>query len=145
MYRAERHSSREAEAEKQSGDNRTMGRKFTVPYGLYRAHGFVSAHLAGQTKFDDKDIELLWDALKNMFEHDHSAARGQMASRCRPPALTGRDREFMQPGTRLGSQSFCATGNYLQRKGHAHENRRPLASQRDSLLAFPEGVGMSTS
>ena len=70
----------EAEAEKQGGDNRTMGRKFTVPYGLYRAHGFVSAHLAGQTKFDDKDLELLWDALKNMFEHDHSAARGQMAA-----------------------------------------------------------------
>lgn len=71
----------EAEAEKQGGDNRTMGRKFTVPYGLYRAHGFVSAHLAGQTKFDDQDLELFWDALKNMFEHDHSAARGEMAAR----------------------------------------------------------------
>ena len=70
----------EAEAEKQGGDNRTMGRKFTVPYGLYRAHGFISAHLAGQTKFDDKDLELLWDALQNMFEHDHAAARGQMAA-----------------------------------------------------------------
>jgi len=70
----------EAEAEKQGGDNRTMGRKFTVPYGLYRAHGFISAHLAGQTKFDDKDLELFWDALQNMFEHDHSAARGQMAA-----------------------------------------------------------------
>ncbi len=70
----------EAEAEKQGGDNRTMGRKFTVPYGLYRAHGFISAHLAGQTKFDEKDLELLWEALQNMFEHDHSAARGQMAA-----------------------------------------------------------------
>lgn len=70
----------EAEAEKQGGDNRTMGRKFTVPYGLYRAHGYISAHLAGQTKFDDQDLELFWDALKNMFEHDHSAARGQMAA-----------------------------------------------------------------
>ena len=70
----------EAEAEKQGGDNRTMGRKFTVPYGLYRAHGFISAHLAGQTKFGDKDIELLWEALQNMFDHDHSAARGQMAA-----------------------------------------------------------------
>ena len=57
-----------------------MGRKFTVPYGLYRAHGYISAHLAGQTKFDDQDLELFWDALKNMFEHDHSAARGQMAA-----------------------------------------------------------------
>lgn len=71
----------EAEAEKQGGDNRTMGRKFTVPYGLYRAHGFVSAHLAGQTKFDENDLNLLWDALKNMFEHDHSAARGEMTTR----------------------------------------------------------------
>lgn len=71
----------EAEAEKQGGDNRTMGRKFTVPYGLYRAHGFISAHLAGQTQFNDKDLELLWEALKDMFEHDRSAARGEMATR----------------------------------------------------------------
>lgn len=70
-----------AEAEKQSGDNRTMGRKFTVPYGLYRAHGFVSAPLANQTGFLKADLELLWDALANMFEHDHSAARGLMATR----------------------------------------------------------------
>ena len=71
----------EAEAEKQGGDNRTMGRKFTVPYGLYRAHGFISAHLAGQTKFDESDLNVFWEALKNMFEHDHSAARGEMATR----------------------------------------------------------------
>lgn len=71
----------EAEAEKQGGDNRTMGRKFTVPYGLYRAHGFISAHLAGQTKFDEKDLGLLWESLGSMFEHDHSAARGEMATR----------------------------------------------------------------
>lgn len=60
---------------------RTMGRKFTIPYGLYRAHGFVSAHLAGQTGFDDADLALLWEALANMFEHDRSAARGEMACR----------------------------------------------------------------
>lgn len=71
----------EAEAEKQSGDNRTMGRKFTVPYGLYRAHGFISAHLAAQTGFSEADLALLWQALANMFEHDHSAARGQMTTR----------------------------------------------------------------
>ena len=71
----------EAEAEKQSGDNRTMGRKFTIPYGLYRAHGFISAHLAAQTGFSGDDLALLWDALSNMFEHDHSAARGQMTTR----------------------------------------------------------------
>jgi CRISPR-associated protein Csd2 len=64
---------------------RTMGRKFLVPYGLYRAHGYVSAHLAGDatkgTGFDEGDLELLWEALINMFEHDRSAARGEMATR----------------------------------------------------------------
>lgn len=71
----------EAEAEKQQGDNRTMGRKHTVPYGLYRAHGFVSAFLADQTGFGDDDLGLLWQALEQLFEHDRSAARGQMATR----------------------------------------------------------------
>ncbi len=71
----------EKEAEKQSGDNRTMGRKFTVPYGLYVAHGFVSAHLAEQTGFGEDDLELLWEALGTMFEHDRSAARGEMTTR----------------------------------------------------------------
>jgi len=69
------------EAEKQGGDNRTMGRKFTIPYGLYRAHGFVSAPLAKQTGFSQEDLELFWEALQNMFEHDRSAARGLMSSR----------------------------------------------------------------
>lgn len=71
----------EAEAEKQQGDNRTMGRKHTVPYGLYMAHGFVSAFLAKQTGFGDDDLALLWQSLEHMFEHDRSAARGQMATR----------------------------------------------------------------
>lgn len=71
----------EAEAEKQQGDNRTMGRKYTVPYALYRSHGFISAPFAVQTGFGEEDLELLWQAIMNMFEHDHSAARGQMAVR----------------------------------------------------------------
>jgi len=71
----------EKEAEAQSGDNRTMGRKFTVPYGLYRCHGFVSAHLANQTGFSDDDLELFWTAMMNMFDHDRSAARGEMNPR----------------------------------------------------------------
>lgn len=71
----------EAEAEKQQGENRTMGRKFTIPYALYRCHGFISAPLAAQTGFSQDDLNVFWDALKNMFEHDHSAARGQMATR----------------------------------------------------------------
>ncbi|MDD6210326.1 MAG: type I-C CRISPR-associated protein Cas7/Csd2 [Bacteroidales bacterium] len=71
----------EEEAEKQKGDNRMMGRKFTVPYGLYVAHGFISANLATQTNFTEEDLSLFWDALKNMFDHDHSAARGLMSTR----------------------------------------------------------------
>lgn len=71
----------EKEAEAQSGDNRTMGRKHIIPYGLYRVHGFVSAKLAERTGFSNADLELLWRALINMFEHDRSAARGEMAAR----------------------------------------------------------------
>ncbi len=58
-----------------------MGRKYTVPYGLYRCHGFISAHLANQTGFNDVDLELFWEAMQNMFEHDRSAARGEMNTR----------------------------------------------------------------
>ncbi len=71
----------EGEAEKQGGDNRTMGRKYTVPYGLYQAHGFVSASLAAQTGFSQADLDLFWKAMEDMFEHDRSAARGQMSTR----------------------------------------------------------------
>ena len=71
----------EGEAEKQDGDNRTMGRKHTVPYGVYVAHGFVSSFLAKQTGFGEDDLELLWKALTQMFEHDRSAARGEMSTR----------------------------------------------------------------
>jgi CRISPR-associated protein Csd2 len=69
------------EAEKQGGDNRTMGRKMTVPYGLYRAHGFISPQLAAQTGFSTEDLALLWESLGRMFEHDRSAARGLMSMR----------------------------------------------------------------
>jgi CRISPR-associated protein Csd2 len=71
----------ERESEAQDGDNRTMGRKEIVPYGLYVAHGFISPHLAADTGFSKQDLELLWQALINMFEHDHSAARGEMSAR----------------------------------------------------------------
>ena len=69
------------EADEQSGDNRTMGRKHIIPYGLYRAHGFISAKLAERTGFSEADLQLLWQAFINMFEHDRSAARGEMAAR----------------------------------------------------------------
>lgn len=71
----------EKEAEQQSGDNRTMGRKHIVPYGLYRSEGYISAHLAAQTGFSEEDLDLLWDSFINMFDHDHSAARGKMNAR----------------------------------------------------------------
>ena len=74
----------EADAESK-GDIRTMGRKYIVPYGLYRAHGYVSAPLAAgehkATGFSETDLELLWAALERMFDHDRSAARGEMAPR----------------------------------------------------------------
>lgn len=58
-----------------------MGRKYTVPFGLYRCHGFISAHLANDTKFSEEDLTLFWDAMQKMFEHDRSAARGEMNTR----------------------------------------------------------------
>lgn len=70
----------EKEAEKQNGDNRTMGRKATIPYGLYVCHGFISANLAKQTGFSKEDLQLFFEALKNMFDVDRSAARGLMSA-----------------------------------------------------------------
>lgn len=67
--------------EKDLEKERTMGRKHILPYGLYRAHGFISAKLGERTGFSEDDLELLWRALGNMFEHDRSAARGEMAAR----------------------------------------------------------------
>lgn len=71
---------KEKDAEKQSGDNRTMGRKATVPYGLYVCHGFISANLARQTGFSEEDLEVFFQALQNMFDVDRSAARGLMSA-----------------------------------------------------------------
>jgi len=66
-------------------NDRTMGRKHIVPYGLYRAHGFISGRLANDPKkgtgFSEADLALLWEALKQMFEHDRAAARGMMTAR----------------------------------------------------------------
>ena len=67
--------------EKDLDKERTMGRKHIVPYALYRMHGFISANLAAKTGFSDDDLAKLWHALTLMFEHDRSAARGEMAAR----------------------------------------------------------------
>lgn len=69
---------------KEDGDgkeNKTMGRKHTVSYGLYVARGFISAHFAEDTGFSEEDLEIFWKALQNMWDHDRSAARGEMACR----------------------------------------------------------------
>lgn len=82
---ADKKQREEGSGDDERTDNRTMGRKHIIPYGLYRAHGFVSAPLASHevkgTGFTEADLALLWEALGNMFEHDRSAARGEMATR----------------------------------------------------------------
>jgi CRISPR-associated protein Csd2 len=78
---AEKKQRAEGSEEDDRIDNRTMGRKYIVPYGLYRAHGFISAKLAERTGFSEDDLDVLQEALVTMFEHDRSAARGEMATR----------------------------------------------------------------
>lgn len=68
-----------AEAKDAESPNQTMGRKNLLPYGLYRCHGFISAHLACETGFNEADLDLFWQALQMMFDHDRSASRGTMA------------------------------------------------------------------
>lgn len=78
---AEKKQKAEGDDSSERTDNRTMGRKHIVPYGLYVAHGFISAKFAERTGFSESDLALLFEALATMFEHDRSAARGEMATR----------------------------------------------------------------
>lgn len=123
----------EAEAEKQSGDNRTMGRKFTVPYGLYAAHGFVSSFLAKQTGFDENDLELLWQALAQMFEHDRSAARGEMNTR---------GLYVFKHDSELGNAPAHKLFELIQAKKNSDEPARDFADYTVSVkeAAIPAGV-----
>ncbi|MEQ1813716.1 MAG: type I-C CRISPR-associated protein Cas7/Csd2 [Candidatus Nitrotoga sp.] len=125
----------EAEAEKQSGDNRTMGRKFTVPYGLYAAHGFVSSFLAKQTGFDENDLELLWQALAQMFEHDRSAARGEM---------TTRGLYVFKHDSELGNASAHKLFELIQAKKNSDEPARGFSDYTVSVkeAAIPAGVSL---
>lgn len=118
----------EAEAEKQSGDNRTMGRKFTVPYGLYRAHGFVSAHLAAQTGFSEDDLTLFWESLQRMFDHDHSAARGLMTTR----ALI-----VFEHGSALGTQNAATLFERVDTKRVTEGPARKFADYQILLDSVP--------
>ena len=78
---AEKKQKAEGDDSSDRKENRTMGRKHIVPYGVYVAHGFISAKFAERTGFSDADLALLLEAISNMFEHDRSAARGEMATR----------------------------------------------------------------
>lgn len=78
---AEKKQKAEGDDSNDRKENRTMGRKHIVPYGVYVAYGFISAKFAERTGFSEADLGLLTEALSSMFEHDHSAARGQMSTR----------------------------------------------------------------
>jgi CRISPR-associated protein Csd2 len=72
---------KEAKAQEKRENASTFGRKSTVPYALYRMHGFISAVDAQKSGFSEEDLKLLWEALLNAFEHDRAAARGEMRPR----------------------------------------------------------------
>ena len=132
----------EAEAEKQQGDNRTMGRKFTIPYGLYRVHGFISPHLADPerhgTGFSESDLELVKRALNQMFEIDRSAARGQMTPR---HCIAFRHESAL--GNARADQLFSRVG-YTLKKAVRDANRPPRSfddyEAAVSLDDLPTGV-----
>jgi len=121
----------EAEAEKQQGDNRTMGRKFTVPYGLYRVHAYVSPHLAEQTGFSTGDLALFKRALGEMFEHDKSAARANMRP-CRCIAF----RHESKLGNARADQLFDRVKVAL--KPELIEQKRPPRSFADYTVSVEE-------
>jgi CRISPR-associated protein Csd2 len=132
----------EREAEEQRGDNRTMGDKWIVPYGLYRAHGFVSAHLAQRTGFSEEDFTLLCRGLKEMFDHDRSASRGEMA--CRGLYVFRHENPLGNaPAHRLFERIR------VEKKGSIPKDQPPRAFadydvriERDGM---PEGVGLEPS
>jgi CRISPR-associated protein Csd2 len=129
----------EREAESQQGDNRTMGRKFTVPYGLYRVHGFINPHLAAQTGFNENgdDLELLWTALAQMFEADRSAARGEMA----PQALIVFEHESAlgnASANKLFERVTVARKNRSAENGNGSDGYLPARSFADYAVSVDE-------
>lgn len=123
------------EAKSQDGDNRTMGRKTYIPYGLYEAHGFISAPLAKQTGFSEEDLELFWQALQNMFDHDRSAARGEMAAR--KLIVFKHDSEL---GNAPAHQLFDLVK--VERAGDKEMPPRSFADYEVKMGAVPSGVEM---
>ena len=149
---AERKERKEGDDEQgKRGDNRTMGRKHIVPYGLYRAHGYVSAPLASHpvkgTGFSDADLDLLFEALTNMLDHDRSAARGEMAKR---PLIVFRHASCL--GNAPAQDLFARVKTWRMFKGERHEigdekldNIPPARAFSDYYISIdrenvPEGV-----
>lgn len=127
----------EREAEQMSGDNRTMGRKHIIPYSLYRTEGYISAPLAGQTGFSEEDLSMLWDSLMNMFDHDHSAARGKM---------NARKLIVFKHESQLGNTQAHKLFE-LVKVGRATEDSKPARSYSDYVVqidrsGLPQGVGL---
>ena len=128
----------EREAEKQSGDNRTMGRKFTVPYGLYKGFGYINATLAAQTGFSDEDLSLFKKSLATMFEGDRSAARGRMS-----PVRCIAFRHENKLGNARADQLFARVK--VELKEELKNEKRPPRSKDDYKITvaagdLPEGV-----
>lgn len=124
----------EADAERKDTE---MGRKYIVPYGLYRCEGFISANLARKTTgFSREDLELLWEAILNMFEHDHSAARGKMAVR---------DLIVFKHDSELGCAPAWKLFELVKVSRRASEDGGPARSYDDyevtvDMDALPQGV-----
>lgn len=121
----------EKEADDQSGGNRTMGRKFTIPYGLYRVHAYVNPHLAEQTGFSTTDLDLLKSAFNLMFEQDKSAARANMRP-CRCIAF----RHESKLGNARADQLFARVKVAV--KPELAEQKRPPRSFDDYTLSVEE-------
>ncbi len=126
------------EADKQQGDNRTMGRKFTVPYALYKGFGYINASLAGQTLFTQEDLELLKRAFGQMFEHDRSAARGLMT-----PVKCIAFKHSNKLGNARADQLFARVT--VELKSEVKAGGRPARSRNDYVIHvnesdLPEGV-----
>ena len=123
----------EKESDNQKGANRTMGRKFTIPYGLYRCHGFVSAHLSKQTGFSDDDLELFWQSLTQMLDHDRSASRGEM---------TARGLYIFKHNSELGNAPACVLFDHVSISKKAEGPARGFSDYAIDVdkSGIPEGV-----
>lgn len=120
--------------EKDLEKERTMGRKYIVPYALYRVHGFISAKLAEKTGFSDEDVQKLWQALQLMFEHDRSAARGEM---------TARKLIVFKHDSELGSQPAHKLFETVKVERINGEKDTPAKSYDDYRISVQEAEGLN--